>query len=1378
MHEWRKNVPAGGKRRNPPLLTWAGVALCCLTVFAGNATAAGEAPVTLISEGPEGLTFRYSIPAPAARPLAADDSEGVEFALPGHVVTGAPGSPAVPTFGLLLGIPPGARYSVSVRDAVVETVRDAGIGLIREPNLTEFENDIPDPSRAADSWYRAGRPGNMAGRRVFDFEIRPVRYDAASDVAEVLREATFEVRFEGGRTGGAASRKVDGLVGDRHVLNGASSAAWTTGPSGEPRTKRLAEDGFHKSGNWVRMEIRERGIYRVTYQDLQNAGIVNPGTAIGDPRTVRVYSGTLERLPESTFDERLDWMNQVAIRVIGESDGSFDPGDVIEFPGNGVAGWAGEFDPLLETDSAYYQHQDHLFVTSAAFWLTWGGDFEEPALRMGARDATPGTGALVTTSLTAVHHETNTFADLTRSGTDLYFWDEITKSRFDKTYRFLDMPRYDSTETADMRVQLIHHANERTGDNGGSQDVRFSLNNEVVDSLQWVSTSIVNGQIVPGLFEATTSFGMESSNRVRLEARRRAELWLNWIEFRYTQRLVIDDALEFRAPPGDWTFVLQDLSGDPVSLYDVTDRNAVTQLTGVAQAAGLVRASDTIDRHRTYLAVAESGYRSPASLSTVVIDDLRNPASGGDYVVIVADRFADGIGKLLQHRALSFQVKTVRYSQVVHQFGWGLKDPVAVRDFLHYAFLNWPEGERPQFAVMIGDATSDVRELLPSTLNVMDIPTFPRIDRRGRQEFTYPTDDFFSYLVGDSTENDRFPDIAIGRIPVGNTTELGIVIDKIVDYETNPEFGAWRNRVLFLADDELKGSTTDGDCAFTTSHTTDTERSAELIPPSFDVLKNYLMEYPIGSNGEKPLAQAAYIEQIQRGFIISSYIGHGGFDKMADENLFSLTLATPELLQNGRRLHLFTAWSCSIGSFDLQTQSSLAERLLVMNGAGSIGSFSSGAPAFGNLSVALNLVFFEKLFLDTGGSERVGTAALIAKADRTSSISKKINDEKYNLIGDPALRLAVPELRISFDSGDDLTFQRTRQTTLTGRVIDQLGEPASWFDGTMDIFVRGMADTSGYLYTDSICTTFPQAKRARYFLQGPTFFRGTISVRNGEFAAPFFVPRDTRVGDLGRVVAYSKDLDVGIDASGGLDSIAIEPEPANAEFEDTLGPATTILIDGAPIRNGISLTRTSAIEITLEDDKGINLQRNDDFFTIQVGFDGGRAIDVTELFEYELDSFRKGSLQLRIADLSGVTLQEGPHDFSFRVADNLNNRTVLDYTINLVTEGSDLAFQRDVLNYPNPFNPDEEETEFFVDLTRSASVTIEIFTLTGRRIRTFPLCEASGPTRLIDCRWDGRDTDGDVVANGTYLVRATALSDDGETEIESIGKVVVLRGVE
>ncbi len=338
---------------------------------------------------------------------------------------------------------------------------------------------------------------------------------------------------------------------------------------------------------------------------------------------------------------------------------------------------------------------------------------------------------------------------------------------------------------------------------------------------------------------------------------------------------------------------------------------------------------------------------------------------------------------------------------------------------------------------------------------------------------------------------------------------------------------------------------------------------------------------------------------------------------------------------------------------------------------------------------------------------------------------------------------------------------------------------ATWFDGDCHLTIRGMADTSGYRYNlDSLCTHSRGERHQYYSLNGPTFYRGELDVRDGRFEQSFFVPLDTRVGNLGSVNAYVKSTADGVDGSGGYDSVSVVPEPPGTELADKNPPTMLIEVDGAPIRNGISFTRESTFRVTLEDQVGINLQQNDDYFTINLVFDGGRPIDLTGLFQYDRNSFQKGSFSFRLIDRPDITILEGGHEIAFRAADNLNQRVEMTYPVNLVTEGSTLAFKQDVLNYPNPFNPEEENTTFYVDLTRGGVVTLEIFTSSGRRIWVQEDCSVSGSAIMVDCPWNGRDADGDYVANGTYLVRATVVSDNGSDSVESIGKVVVLRGVD
>jgi len=624
--------------------------------------------------------------------------------------------------------------------------------------------------------------------------------------------------------------------------------------------------------------------------------------------------------------------------------------------------------------------------------------------------------------------------------------------------------------------------------------------------------------------------------------------------------------------------------------------------------------------------------------------------------------------------------------------------------------------------------------------------------------------------------------VAIGRFPVNTAEEASIMADKVVAYEADPEFGPWRNRLLFLADDEIKrGSDTGYDCSFLLAHTSDTEDASRSVPEIFDREKVYMVEYPLSSADLKPLATAAYIEWMSEGYLLSNYLGHGGVDKMADEALFVLADATPGIVKNGKRLHLFSAYSCSIGSFDLTEKNSLAEVLIKMDGGGAIASFSSDAPAFAGVSFQLNVDFIQSLLPGGHVSPPLGVAAMVAKSPPNPSMARLTNDEKYTLLGDPGLHFAIPELDVRFNEGNDVSFQRGVQTKIRGEVLDDSGELATWFHGLAEVAVRGMADTLGYTYTDTACPhahpDTPRLIHASYTLSGPTFYRGAVDVSAGTFEIPFQVPLDTRVGDLGRVSAYVYDPSAGKDGSGGDDSVHVTSEPPGYDPEDDEGPSVRITVSGAELRDGHTFAKNSLFEIELQDPSGLNLQQNDDFFSIHVVFDRGRALDLTSLFEYDRNSYQKGSISFRLDDFSQVFVSEGPHELTLRAADNLNNRTELEYQIFVVGEGEGLAFSRPVLNYPNPFDPDvHDETEILVDITGvSARVTVQIMTNTGRRIRQL---EATTAERGFSIRfpWDGRDADGDPVANGVYLVRAVAETEDGSESVESIGKAVVIRG--
>lgn len=69
-------------------------------------------------------------------------------------------------------------------------------------------------------------------------------------------------------------------------------------------------------------------------------------------------------------------------------------------------------------------------------------------------------------------------------------------------------------------------------------------------------------------------------------------------------------------------------------------------------------------------------------------------------------------------------------------------------------------------------------------------------------------------------------------------------------------------------------------------------------------------------------------------------------------------------------------------------------------------------------------------------------------------------------------------------------------------------------------------------------------------------------------------------------------------------------------------------------------------------------------------------------------------------------------------------------------------------NFPNPFNP---LTTFEYSLAQESQATIEIFNVTGQKVRT--LTEGRRMAGTYQAVWDGTDEDGHEVASGLYLYR-------------------------
>jgi hypothetical protein len=191
-------------------------------------------------------------------------------------------------------------------------------------------------------------------------------------------------------------------------------------------------------------------------------------------------------------------------------------------------------------------------------------------------------------------------------------------------------------------------------------------------------------------------------------------------------------------------------------------------------------------------------------------------------------------------------------------------------------------------------------------------------------------------------------------------------------------------------------------------------------------------------------------------------------------------------------------------------------------------------------------------------------------------------------------------------------------------------------------------------------------------------------------------------------------------------------------------------VDGAPrvdlgFKSGLVTVKPGdTVRAVVRDGDGINIlsTTNEGKQAILID-DLPVPIDVNEFF-----SFDHGGI-----DTSGVLLYPlpelsiGRHHLVYKVSDAFGY-TTLDTLRFDVTDAADYYAQA-VFNYPNPF---QDSTQFLFRISDRASIRLDLFTVSGKRVRQIEQVRDGGEVWM---EWDGRDGAGGDLANGVYLYVAT-----------------------
>ncbi len=142
----------------------------------------------------------------------------------------------------------------------------------------------------------------------------------------------------------------------------------------------------------------------------------------------------------------------------------------------------------------------------------------------------------------------------------------------------------------------------------------------------------------------------------------------------------------------------------------------------------------------------------------------------------------------------------------------------------------------------------------------------------------------------------------------------------------------------------------------------------------------------------------------------------------------------------------------------------------------------------------------------------------------------------------------------------------------------------------------------------------------------------------------------------------------------------------------------------------------------------------------------------------------------------GIAVDES---FSIFVADR-NNGRVQKFSIPtfaaislFMQGGSSSSTKLDIteaVNYPNPFNPEDENTNIRMVLTKDADLTIKIYNLVGKLVWKY---EIFGTEGINEIEWNGTNELGEVVNNGVYNLVVKAKN--GGEKAKAWNKIAVIK---
>ena len=1110
-----------------------------------------------------------------------------------------------------------------------------------------------------------------------------------------------------------------------------------------------AETSKLASGKWVKIAVKESGIYQITADDIRSWGLGS------DLSKIHVFGYGGKPLSETMLgDNYADDLPQMPI---------VRTGDRILFYAQGHISWKHKGSAL---DQVQIQHP---YANSGSYFVTNDdrfNDIEPKKADNGPR------GSVVTTYIERLYHELEA---INPGETGRAFLGEDFKSNRRQSFKFdLDgMVEGSQVKSYVMFGARTPNVSSTVIQSYNGKDLTVT-DADLISAVNGVShvhyylNGLSNGSIKTFTLDGTNelNYTLEYSCNGTVDLAR-----LDFLTINYERYLTMrNGSLAFGLQNASYSYSYRVSGcGSATRVWNVTNPFAIVEMN-VEPGEGTVTFSPEKSGRQEFVAFDESGIFPHAEFLSEISNQNIHGEPVPDMIILSPSAYLDQARRVaeLHEKYDHFRVLVLDHEKVFNEFSSGTQDAMAYRRLCKMFFDRGAseDGHKLGYLLLMGCGNYDNR-LVGTDANALSYPrllTWQSAEGRTDDE-SITSDDYFGILQDESStdHNDRM-DIAVGRMIVKNASEARAVVNKLVKYVSKPAYGAWRNQVLMVADDGNQAA--------------HMQQSKDMIALARnnggnDMVYNYVFIDAFNAVSEGgartyPDARTKMYTTLKEGALWWNYIGHASTQNWTGEGLMMRSDVETQLFY--RHLPVLYAATCEYTRFD-NTLLSSGERIFLNANGGAVAVLCPARLAYITNNGVLSNAVAKYLFSpdEQGKPRRVGDILRLAKNSINTTID---NNRRYFCFGDPAMRLAWAPYTAQVETingqpvGPDNkpVFKAREQVEFSGKIVDFSGELATNFNGAVVSTLFGPEQTiTTHGYDDGVSINYDDRPN-RLAINVDTVDGGRFTVR---VVIPSEVNNEYDDYSPSLINLYAYDSRDSLEAKGSNSDFYIYGYEDKA-VNDTIGPRIiTFGLNDDNFVDGGDVNESPLVMATVSDESGVNFSSAGIGHSMTLTLDGTTTFNdlVSYYTPMYADQGTLGSISYQLNDLS-----PGLHTLRLRVWDVYNNVSEKTITFNVVH-----GLAPEISDVYCTGAPASVETSFYVKHNRPdavVSVTIEVYDLMGRLVWSTTQSGRSDMYTSTPITWDLTDIGGRRVPRGIYVYRAT-ISTDGIKEATKAKKLAV-----